>query len=209
MTGESAKTRTCSQAEGQPSNPPGQHVEKRQKPCAIPENWGAISDLYATSADDLSGYLRKVYGDGPPDPDDIAQQAFEKLAAYPDIERVRNLKAFLWRTARNLLISCKRSADVRSKYDYEIEHLFFAAKGSDESPEHVLEVRQQLRIIQKTLAEMPTKRRDAFLMHRVEGLTLTDTGKRLGVTRHAVVKHIARASVEIEAALARKPGSKG
>lgn len=172
-----------------------------------PDNWDAISDLYSTNSGDLSAYLRKVYGDGPPDPDDIAQQAFERLAAYKDIDRIKNLKAFLWRTARNLLLTYKRNSDARSKYDFEIEHLFFAAKGSEESPERVLEVRQQLLIIEKALAVMPTRRRDAFLLHRVEGLNLTETGKRLGVTRHAIVKHIARASVDIETALSSQPKS--
>lgn len=170
-------------------------------------NWDAISDLYAATSQDLSAYLRKVYGDGPPDPDDVAQQAFERLARHKDIQSIKNLKAFLWRTARNLLLTHKRNADARSKYDYEIEHLFFAAKGSEAGPERVLEVRQQLQIIEKTLAQMPQRRRDAFLMHRVEGLTLTDTGKRLGVTRHAIVKHITRASVDIETALAKGPES--
>jgi RNA polymerase sigma-70 factor (ECF subfamily) len=165
-----------------------------------------ISDLYASSADELSAYLRKIYGDGPPDPEDVAQQAFERLARYEDINGIKNLKAFLWRTARNLLLTHRRDSDTRSKYDYEIEHLFCAAKGSEASPQRVLEVRQQLNIIEKTLAEMPQKRRDAFLLHRVEGLTLTDTGKCLGVTRHAIVKHIARASVDIETALSKGQG---
>ena len=171
------------------------------------DNWGAINDLYETSSAELVAYLRKVYGDGPPDPDDVAQQAFERLASYKDIKAVKNLKAFLWRTARNLLLTYKRNSDARSKYDYEIEHLFFAAKGSEASPERVLEVRQQLQIIEKTLAQMPQRRRHAFLMHRVEGLNLTDTGKRLGVTRHAIVKQITRASVDIETALAKGPES--
>ena len=175
------------------------------KKSQLPNNWDTIKDLYASSSSELATYLRKAFGDGPPDPDDVAQQAFLQLANYEHIHKVRNLKAFLWRTARNVLLSYKRNADTRSKYDYEIEHLFFAAKGSEVSPARVLEVKRQLKIIEKTLAHMPQRRRDAFLLHRVEGLNVTDTGKRLGVTRHAVVKHIARAAADIEIALHNEP----
>lgn len=167
-----------------------------------PNNWNALGELYTSTCDELSSYLRKVYGDGPPDPDDVTQQAFERLYRYKDLHGIQNLKAFLWRTARNLVLTHRRDAETRSKYDFEIEHLLFSAQGSDASPERVLEVRQQLHIIEQALAKMPQRRRDAFLMHRIEGLTLTATGKRLGVTRHAIIKHITRAAVDIETALA-------
>ncbi|MEM0952597.1 MAG: sigma-70 family RNA polymerase sigma factor [Pseudomonadota bacterium] len=165
-------------------------------------NWHIISELYLTTCDELALYLRKAYGDGPPDPDDVAQQAFERLSRYQDINSVRNLRAFLWRTARNLLLTYRRDAETRSKYNYEIEQLYFPSSGSEANPERVLEVNQQLHIVERTLAAMPQRRRDAFLLHRVEGLTLTATGKRLGVTRHAIIKHVTRAAVDIETALA-------
>ncbi|MEM1191665.1 MAG: sigma factor-like helix-turn-helix DNA-binding protein, partial [Pseudomonadota bacterium] len=60
---------------------------------------------------------------------------------------------------------------------------------------------EQLHIIEDALWKMPKRRRDAFLMHRVEGLTLTETGRRLGVTRHAIIKHVARAADDIDRAL--------
>ena len=38
-----------------------------------------IMELYRDYFGQLSGTLRKIYGNGPPDPNDIAQQAFEKV----------------------------------------------------------------------------------------------------------------------------------
>lgn len=166
-------------------------------------NWNKVLELYSRDSEDLSAYLRKNYGNGPPDPEDVVQQAFERLANYGDLQSVKNLKAFLWRTARNLLLTHHRNADARSKYDYEVEHLYFASKGSENDPERVLEARQQLNVIENALRKMPQRRREAFLLHRVEGLSLTATGERLGVTRHAIIKHVTRAAVEIETAIAR------
>lgn len=160
-----------------------------------------LSLLYRENTKELAGYLRRVFGNGPPEPEDVAQEAFQKLSAHADLSQIRNLRAFLWRTARNIVLTHKRNLDVRTKYDFEIEHLYFAAEGSGSSPERVLEVKEQLQIIRATLKKMPERRRLSFLWHRVEGLSFTAVGRRLGITRHAVVKHVTRAALDIERAL--------
>lgn len=163
----------------------------------------ALEQLYQNHLGELVGYLRKAFGNGPPDPEDIAQEAFSRLAAQQDLSLIDNMRAFLWRTARNLLISQRRSAVARGKYDFEIEHLFFAIKGPGLSPESVLEAKEQLEIIDKALNIMPERRRKAFLWHRIDGLSFTDIGRKLGIDRRAVVRHISIAATDIEIALSK------
>lgn len=165
----------------------------------------AITALYHETSDELTGYLRKRFGDGPPDPEDITHEAFTKLAEQKDLSGVKHLRAFLWRTARNLMLDFKRHAEVRSKYDFEIEHLYFALDGLDNSPENVLEVKEQLELINDVIAAMPTNRRKAFLLHRVEGLNFSQTGRKLGMTPSAVIKHVGRAVLDIKDALKEPP----
>ncbi|MEM1140982.1 MAG: RNA polymerase sigma factor [Pseudomonadota bacterium] len=160
-----------------------------------------LTSIYNSHSRELTGYLRKAFGDGPPDPEDVAQAAFQKLAEM-DLSGIRNLKAFLWRTARNLTLTEKRNRNIRSRFDFEIEHLYFAAPGPDSGPQRVLEVEQQLEIIDKALDRMPEKRKRAFLLHRVDGLNLTAVGKQMGLSPRAIVKHISRAVSDIEDALA-------
>lgn len=160
-----------------------------------------IDELYQNYSSELSAYLRKTFGDGPPDPDDIAQEAFSRLLQQESLERVKNLKAFLWRTARNLVLTDKRNTATRSKYDFEIEHLFFAARGADDGPERVLEVNEQLDIVRKVLKKTTPRHRRAFLWHRVEGLSFTDIGRRLGVNRRAAARYVVGVAVDLEAAL--------
>ena len=167
-----------------------------------------LARLYKDHAEELSGYLRKAFGHGPPEPDDVAQQAFQKLAAYHDLSAINNLRAFLWRTARNIVLTHKRNEDARSKYDFEIEHLFFAVKGNESNPERVLEVKEQLVAINGILHKMPEKRRNAFIWHRVEGLNVAAVARRLGMTRAAALKHIVRAALDIDAALNNVTGRK-
>ena len=142
--------------------------------------------------------LRKAFGDGPPDPDDISQLAFQKVIERGDIASIENLRAFLWRTARNLVLNEKRREDVRSRHDYEIEQLFFATEGDASSAERVISAREQLSLVNALLEKMPENRRRAFYLHRVEGLTVAEVGRRLGISRTGAAKHIARAISDID-----------
>lgn len=91
-------------------------------PSAVPEySSDALAKLYKDHAGQLTALLRKMYGDGPPDPDDVSHQAFQKLMERGDPHFIHNLKAFLWRTAHNIVLGAKRSKGVRSRYDFEVE----------------------------------------------------------------------------------------
>ncbi|MEM9375170.1 MAG: sigma-70 family RNA polymerase sigma factor [Pseudomonadota bacterium] len=169
------------------------------KQVTAKEPW--LSELYRAHSDELRAYLTRQFGNGPPDPDDMVQQAFQKLLERGDHKSIKNLRAFLWRTARNLTLNSKRNNQNRSQYDFEIEHLYFANKGNGSSPARVLEVKEQLRIISETLINMPEKRRTAFVLHRIDGLTVSAIARRYGNTHAAIIKHIARAASDIDGAL--------
>ncbi|MEM9740056.1 MAG: sigma factor, partial [Pseudomonadota bacterium] len=123
------------------THPRSARSKAAQSGCDAPDD--SISFLYAECAEELTAYLRKVYGDGPPEPDDVTQQAFAKLASQENLPRIKNLKAFLWRMARNLVLTERRNAETRSKYEFEVEQLYFAVRGNDFTPERDLEVKQQ------------------------------------------------------------------
>lgn len=160
-----------------------------------------IASIYKFHAAGISNGLRKQFGDGPPDPDEMVQQAFEKLAEKDNLSNIKNIKAFLWRTAFNLTLNQKRNQNIRSSYDYELEHIYSNQTGDKLAPERVIEIREQLSIINQALMQMPNKRRDCFIMNRIEGLTINQIAEHYGVTRTAIVKHIARAAAEIDSAL--------
>ncbi|MEM9168038.1 MAG: sigma-70 family RNA polymerase sigma factor [Pseudomonadota bacterium] len=169
---------------------------------AIDDHGGAadrnrVTALYSDYAAQLSATLRSIYGDGPPDPDDVAQQAFQNVMERGDIGSVKNLKAFVWRTARNLIFKAHRTRETRARYDYEIDQLFFPLRTDELTPERIIVAREQLQAINRALLEMPPKRRRAFLLHRLHGLTVSDVARRLGVSRSTADEHIVRAATEI------------
>ncbi|MEM6537350.1 MAG: sigma-70 family RNA polymerase sigma factor [Pseudomonadota bacterium] len=176
------------------------HISARQsdRPAKRESDHDDITALYRDHSGELIASLRKAFGAGPPDPEDVAQQAFQKLIERQDRTDIRDLKAFLWRTARNTFLKAVSKDGVRSRYDFEVEHLFFPARGDDSTPERVLEVKEELQAINEVLREMPEKRRHAFLLHKVEGLSVAAVARRLGISRTPAQKHITRAAHQIE-----------
>ncbi|MEM9262019.1 MAG: RNA polymerase sigma factor [Pseudomonadota bacterium] len=181
---------------------PADPKNNSQKDAGKTDDAAALEAIYADYHADLTRYLRKAFGDGPPDPEDVAQEAFARLADQKDLSLIDNLRGFLWRTARNLTISDKRRNATRTRFDYEVEHLYFAVSSPECDPSRVIEVREQLKIIRAVLDQMPERRRKAFLWQRIDGLSFTDIGKKLGIDRRAVVRHISIAATDIEIALA-------
>ncbi|MEM0928725.1 MAG: sigma-70 family RNA polymerase sigma factor [Pseudomonadota bacterium] len=165
--------------------------------------------LYQQRAPKLTATLRKMFGNGPPDPEDVVQQAFQKILERGDCSDIEDLNAFLWRTARNICLKGRRHEDVRAKFDFEIEHLFFPQRGDDSSPEGVLSTKEELHAINEALRAMPDTRRRAFVLNKVEGLTVTDVAKRLRIGRSPATRHISRAMRDIELHLMRKRGGEG
>ena len=166
-----------------------------------------ISELYHAHFERVSGMIRRTFGDGPPDPDDVTQQAFQKLMERTTVSDIANPVGFLWRSARNLTLSALKSQNVRSKYDYEIEQLYFPGAGVNSTPEAVYSMKEELRAINEALRAMPVKRRRAFLLHRVEGLSVSEVARRLNISRSPADRHIIRATEDIQVCLARLKGT--
>ena len=200
---EPSQQSSTSSAEGKSQNDP---LTERSKPAsdeAVDEEGVAGgAHLYKTYAPKLAATLRKMYGDGPPDPDDVAQTAFFKVIERGDIQSINNLKAFLWSTARNILRKEIRSHSVRDRYVVDIEQIFFAPTGDVQSPDRVIEAIQLLSAINIALRAMPKRRRHAFILNRIDGLTVAAVARELGISRTAAANHIARAMADLDACLA-------
>ena len=143
-----------------------------------------------------------MFGSGPPDPEDVAQQAFEKLLRhdYPS-KPIRNVKAYIWLIARNIIVSDLRKQKTARQRDQDYSAHHFDDRGYLLSPERVLESREQIKRAELRLAAMPPQRRKAFTLVRFENMTQLEAAQRLGISRPAVTKHIAKATKELLEAL--------
>ena len=163
---------------------------------------GELAELYRQYFDELSDSLRATYGNGPPDPEDVAQHAFERLGRRMDEAPPERPKGFLWICARNIIMDAKRAERVRHRNGSEVENRFFVGSSDSLDPERVFMAGEQLRLVEDVLRQMPKRRRQIFVLARVHGLTPAAAGKRVGVSRTSAVRHIALATEEIAKALA-------
>ncbi|MEM1412947.1 MAG: sigma-70 family RNA polymerase sigma factor [Pseudomonadota bacterium] len=164
----------------------------------------SITALYQAFAGQLAASIRRSFGNGPPDPEDVAQQSFQKLIERGDLESIDNPRGFLWRIARNLVLGEKRAQEVRTRHDYRIEQLYFPLRDDTSDPQRISLAREQLKVINEVLRQMPEKRRRAVVLHRIDGLTVADVGRRLGISRQNAAKHLARGVADINVALLAK-----
>lgn len=135
--------------------------------------------MFRTHREHLAAWLRKRFGDGPPEPDDIVQAAFEKMAGMASLDHVENKRAFLFTIAANIAISGirhrKRSEDYidenLANHDVLIEKL---------TPERVLEGKDRFKSMEKALSDLSDRQADILTRHRLLGQTYTHISEETG-----------------------------
>lgn len=170
-------------------------------PARGPSLPSSLELLYQSFKDTLVARLTARFGPGPPEPEDIAQQAFEKLQARDNIANIKQLENFIWISACNLVRSDFRAQRVRRDHGREVAEGVFFDLCDEIGPERVLLAREQIGIVMETLEELPARRRELFLLNRVDGLTPEQAGKVHGISRTAAARHIGLASAAISKAL--------
>lgn len=130
------------------------------------------------------------------DAEDVIQAAFLRLQAYYQKGgEVREPEAFLVRTALRLSINAHR--DVRRRLHAEAGMLVMEDEVASPGPDELLAAEQSLRQMEQTLERLSEPTREAFLLHRVEGLSYTQIASLCGTTPKAVERRIARAMLAL------------
>lgn len=173
-------------------------------PKAAGEN--AFTRFYHRFFGKLAAGLESTYGAGPPDPEEVAHQAFLKLSERGNLSEIRDMEGFVWVTAHNQMRSELRALRVRESY---AETTILEAQCDTFDPERVLGGKQEVAIVEETLRTMSERRRGIFIANRIDGLTPEKAGALFGVSRTAAMRHIANASAAIAEALSRSDNPDG
>jgi len=152
-------------------------------------------DLEATfraSSDGLHAITRRAGEDQA----DLAQDAYLKLVETANREPIAAPSHLLYRLARNLVIDRLRSQALRARLFRSdgVDHQL-PCPGAD--PERALLVSERLHCALRVIDAMPSRRREAFLLHRVDGLSYVEIARVMGVSIKTVEKHISAAMLEL------------
>lgn len=152
-------------------------------------SFASFDEFYRSQNRRLFHYFRRRVGreDAP----DLVQQAFTGMLRCGAFERVENPEAYLFRSARNLVINQAREKKRRPNviYPFDDERDCPALPEQEQRIEAV-ELR---RIFRRTLRAMPRRTRRVFLMHRLRGMTYRQISERLGIGEKGVEYHMMRA----------------
>ena len=125
---------------------------------------------------------------------DLLQDIYLKVAARAPAE-IQNPVAYLYRLGTNLMldhIKHRRRVERRASAWHDV---FGGSPGvepvADAPPaDSALEAKQRLDLIIKAVAELPAPVREAFRLHKLEGLSHSETAAAMGVSRSSVEKYM-------------------
>lgn len=123
--------------------------------------------------------------------EDVAHDAYTRVLERTGEGEIEHPRAFLYRTALNLVIDGHRRGLLRQVEPLEVldsDERFFSP-----APSHDLELRQRLGLMQRALDELSAPCRDSFLLRKLEGMSHQEISERLGISGSLVEKHIVNA----------------
>lgn len=185
----------------------GEVVESLVSNCgagAVQRTLPPLTQLFRTQYRQLLRFCRMRVRN-PADAEDIVQSAFlSARQAYPD-KGIEELRPLLLTLVRNKTINFLKSADhKRQLASVEFgEAADRLACGRTPTPEQQMMDAERLALAETLIAGMPERRRQALLLHRIEGLTHAEIGERLSISRQTVIMDIAEAVAELAEGLAR------
>ncbi|WP_298196458.1 sigma-70 family RNA polymerase sigma factor [Novosphingobium sp.] len=153
----------------------------------------SVDVLYRRHWEELVRFVRRTFGAGPPEPEDIAQTAFTHFAALARPQRIQNPRAFLFQTARNVMVDEHRRAAVRRRAAETGDASAVQESVDELDPERVLDGKQRLALLAQAVDALPQRMRRALLLHRFEEMSYVDVARHLGVSQTEAKRLVARA----------------
>lgn len=153
----------------------------------------------------LVGFLRRHWRDDA-DVADIRQEIYARVYEAAQRELPRHVKAFVFMTARNLMIDRARRAQVVSMEtiaDFETLPVFTSEPDAEER----LSSRQELKALLDALDELPPRCREIVVMRKIEGLPQRQVAAILGVAVSTVEKQTAKGVKRLADALYGRKGA--
>lgn len=120
---------------------------------------------------------------------DLRQELYVTLYEAGQAALPLNTRAFVFRSARNLLINRARREQVVSiELVAELESL---DTGMDMlTPERHVSAREDLKRLRLGLDQLPPRCREVITLRRIEGLSQKEAAARMGVTEHTVERQM-------------------
>lgn len=151
-----------------------------------------VADLYQEHFGELSRFLTHHVGCRELAADLLHELFLRLLSNGQATADIRHQRGFLFRCARNLATEAATSPRWRGTPSVEAE------KAEDEiedycCPERQTSDKQVLDRLLTVVMRLPPRCRDAFILHKFDGLTYAEVAERMEISVGSVEKHMTRA----------------
>ncbi|TQV86803.1 sigma-70 family RNA polymerase sigma factor [Exilibacterium tricleocarpae] len=160
-----------------------------------------FDELYRHFWQELCAHVRRTFGPGPPDPEDVAQAAFTRYVSLDDPDAVLNPRAFLFTTARNIVLDQKRKDKSHLKYAQSVLAQSSELKLDELSPERVLLEKRRFDRVRRAIDRLPHKQKVVLSLHRYRGYTFKQITEETGWSYGDVYRQLDTALATLARAL--------
>lgn len=164
-----------------------------------PGPFTSFEEFYRSKNRQLFHFFRRRVGRE--EASDLMQEAFTRMLRTGAFEHVKNPRAYLFRTAHNLVIERARQAKRKGTGLFPFDD----DRDAPADPEQTLamEASDLRRGLRRALLAMPRRTRRIFLMHRLKGMSYREIAEQLAVGDKGVEYHMMRALARCRRATAR------
>lgn len=106
-----------------------------------------------------------------------------------------SLRAYLFTAARNRVLKLLRHRSVvsRTRTRMTLEQRSPGHGAAPDTPEELIDAKELAAAVERIIRELPERSREAYLLHRRDGLSYAEVAEVMGVSVRTVENHIARA----------------
>lgn len=122
---------------------------------------------------------------------DLVQDTFLRVARHENRSVIGDIRAYLFRCARNLMIDHQRKEQHRRHQT--LDQIDPEHEPAGPALENAILATEHLERVQQAIQAMPRRSREVFLLSRFEGLTYVAIGERLGISSKTAFGHMVRA----------------
>ena len=138
----------------------------------------------------LRRYLARRVG-RPQEVEDFVQEVFLRVHGALNRGPLGSLRAFLYKTARNLVIDHRRRSANQLERTGLLEARDVAADSAD--PEEQTALKERTELLLRAILSLPPRCRRAFVLRKFHHLSYRKIAERMEISEKTVEKHLAKA----------------
>lgn len=148
-----------------------------------------ITSIYLACRGLMARAVRRIVGQH--DVEDILQEAFVRSFEAEGRQTIRDARAFLMRTARNLALDHVSRAAYRTTgpMNRADEENFVDGAAL---PDAQVDSERRFLLFCQAVGGLPEQCRRVFVLHKVYGMSHEEIAARLGIAQSTIQKHIAK-----------------